>query len=100
MMRYGPLSTWPPSQSREPNCPDWLKKCECSLLRAPVQGWALVGFGRPAAKLLRPFDDVCPDHAHGASGARPAVPSSLTSSRHVVTRSHLPTRPAAALVTG
>lgn len=80
MMRYGPLSTCPPSQSSEPNCPDWLKKCECSLLRAPVQGWALVGFGLPEAKLLWPVDEVCPNQAYGANGPRPALPSSLTSS--------------------
>ena len=58
MMRYGPLSTCPPSQSNEPNWPDWSKKCECSLARAPVQGWALVGFGLPGAKLLWPVDEV------------------------------------------
>jgi hypothetical protein len=36
-IRYGPLSTCPPSQSSEPNCPDWLKKCECVLLRAALR---------------------------------------------------------------
>jgi hypothetical protein len=40
-----------------------LKKCECTLGRAPMQGWALVGFGLPGAKLLSPVDDVAPNQA-------------------------------------
>src|SRR5215467_3487150 len=100
MIRYGPLSTCPPSQSSEPNCPDWLKKWECSLLRAPVHGWALVGVGLPVAKLVRPVDDVCPSQTYGASGARPALSSSLTRRWHVITRSHRPMRPVAAVGVG
>lgn len=57
-MWYEPSSTCPPFQSNEPNWPEAVKKCEWSLGMAPVQGWALVGFGLPGLKLLSPVDDV------------------------------------------
>jgi hypothetical protein len=62
-------------------------------LAAERHGWALVGFGFPDAKLLWPVDEVSPIQAYCANGDRPALARSLTSSSHLMTRSHRPTSP-------
>ena len=90
-IRYEPSSTWPPCQSRDPNSPDAVKKCEWVLAIAPVQGRALVGLGLPGLKLLSPDEDVCPTQAWATVAPRPALSRPATSSLQVFTRCHCPT---------